>query len=336
LHAYSECEATTVRRYNLPPLDLLEAFEASARHLSFTRAADELSLTQSAISRQVKALEDRLGVVLFQRLHRALRLTEQGEQLLRVADDVLRQLHGVTERLRLSPAQKTVVLTTTPGFAGLWLIPRLAGFTARRPDVDVRISASYALVNLERDGVDLAIRYCTEASVGADSPKLFGEVVLPVCSPSLRKQASRPLKRPEDLRHHVLLYGETNATGQLSEWPMWLRAMKLDELKPAGALHFSQYDQMINACVSGQGVALGRLPLIAGLLKEGRLVAPLGKTVASAHGYHLVRSPASSAKPEVEEFAAWLLQEARQPSALSANPKSRGADSSIRADRARP
>jgi len=301
-----------VRRYNLPPLDVLEAFEAAARHLSFTRAADELSLTQSAISRQVKALEDRLGVVLFHRLHRALKLTEQGEQLLRVADDVLRQLHGVTERLRQSPAQKTVVLTTTPGFAGLWLIPRLAGFTARRPDVDVRISASYAMVNLERDGVDLGIRYCAEASAGAESPKLFGEVVMPVCSPVFRKQGSRPLKRPEDLRHHVLLYGETAPTVQLRDWPMWLRAMKLEDLKPAGVLHFSQYDQMINACVSGQGVALGRLPLVAGLLKEGRLIAPFGKTVVSAHGYHLIRSPASAGKPEVEEFAAWLLQEARR------------------------
>jgi LysR family transcriptional regulator, glycine cleavage system transcriptional activator len=301
-----------MRRYHVPPLDLLEAFEAAARHLSFTRAADELSLTQSAISRQVKALEDRLGVVLFKRLHRALKLTEQGQQLQRVADDVLRQLHSVTERLRQSSAQRTVVLTTTPGFAGLWLIPRLAGFTARRPDVDVRISTGYALVNLERDGVDVAIRYCAEASAGAQSPKLFAEVVMPVCSPAYRKQASQPLKRPEDLRHHVLLYGEADATGQLRDWPMWLRAMKLEDLKPTGVLHFSQYDQMINACVAGQGVALGRMPLLAGLLKQGKLIAPLGKTVVSAYGYHLIRSSVSGGKPEVEEFVAWLLSEAQQ------------------------
>jgi LysR family glycine cleavage system transcriptional activator len=311
LHAKTECE-TPVRRYNLPPLDVLEAFEASARHLSFTRAADELSLTQSAISRQVKALEDRLGVALFHRLHRALKLTDHGEQLQRVADDVLRQLHGITERLRQSPLQKTVVLTTTPGFAGLWLIPRLAGFTARRPDVDVRISANYALVSLERDGVDLAIRYCAEDAAGPESPKLFGETVMPVCSPAFRKASSHPLKRPEDLRHHVLLYGEASAMAQLRDWPMWLRAMKLEDLKPAGVLHFSQYDQMINACVSGQGIALGRLPLIAGLLKERRLVAPFGKTVASAHGYHLIRSTTSGSKAEVDEFAGWLTEEARR------------------------
>src|SRR5687767_13225836 len=128
-----------MRRYRLAPLDLLEAFKAAARHLSFTRAADELSLTQSAVSRQIAALEERLAVPLFQRLHRALRLTDAGQELHATASSVLQQLHTVTEQLRQDKRKKTVVVTTTPGFAGLWLIPRLTEFTALYPDVDVRI-----------------------------------------------------------------------------------------------------------------------------------------------------------------------------------------------------
>lgn len=302
--------ASIMRRYRLPPLDLLESFEAAARHLSFTRAADELALTQSAVSRQIAALEDRLGVALFQRLHRALRLTEPGVQLLQVTQSVLQQLQHASEQLRQTRAQKTVVVTTTPGFAGLWLIPRLSDFTTRHPDVDVRISASLSLVHLEREGVDLAARYCAVASAGPDAIKLFGEEMTPVCSPSLRKLPGKPLKRPEDLRHHTLLSADAMHAGPLYDWALWLRAMQLDPLKAAGTLHFSDYDQMMNAAVRGQGVALGRFPLVDQLVREGRLVIPFSQKVASPLGYHLLRSQASAHKPEVDAFAAWLLEQA--------------------------
>ena len=298
-----------MRRYQLPPLDLLEAFEAAARHLSFTRAADELSLTQSAVSRQIAALEERLNVPLFQRLHRALRLTEAGLQLQTTASAVLQQLDSVTAQLRQEQRQKTVLVTTTPGFAGLWLIPRLSAFTATHADVDVRISVSLSLVNLDRDGVDLAIRYGPTATASPDAVRLFGEVMTPVCSPALRKQAGRPLKRPEDLQHHVLLHG-AHDNAQLPDWSLWLRAMQIEQLKPAGALHFSDYDQMMNAAVRGQGVALGRFPLTNGLIKERKLVTPFSQNLASPMGYHLLRSAASAHKPEVNDFAAWLLDEA--------------------------
>ena len=299
-----------MRRYQLPPLDLLEAFEAAARHLSFTRAANELSLTQSAISRQIAALEERLSVPLFQRLHRALRLTEAGQQLHVTASAVLQQLHSVTEQLRQGQRQKTVVVTTTPGFAGLWLIPRLTSFTALHADVDVRISASLKLVNLDRDGVDLAIRYCASSKADPDAVKLFGEVMTPVCSPALRKQSGRPLKRPEDLQNHTLLHAEAHDDAQVPDWSLWLRAMQIERLKPAGALHFSDYDQMIQAAIRGQGVALGRIPLVSHLIKERKLVAPFSHSMASPHGYHLLRSAASQRKPEVNDFAEWLLAEA--------------------------
>ncbi len=299
------------RQYALPPLDQLEAFEAAARHLSFTRAAEELALTQSAVSRQIAALEAFFGVPLFQRLHRALRLSSEGLQLQRSVVAVLQQLHQVSAELRGVARQKTVVVTTTPGFAGLWLIPRLAGFTATRPDVDVRISASNAVANLERDGMDLAVRYHTAEGAGAQAVLLFGDEVLPVCSPALLRDKQRPLKTPADLRHHCLLQLETDGALQLLEWPPLLRALNIEHLKPASTLHFSLYDQMIHAAMNGQGVALGRLPLLNNLIRQRKLVAPFKKSLVSPRSYYLVQSQASQRKPEVDEFAQWLLAEAR-------------------------
>ncbi|HEY4069807.1 MAG TPA: transcriptional regulator GcvA [Burkholderiaceae bacterium] len=302
--------ANPMRHYDLPPLDQLEAFEAAARHLSFTKAADELALTQSAVSRQIAALEEHYGLALFRRLHRALRLTDDGQTLLQVVAEVLGQLHAVGGELKRDRRAKTVVVTTTPGFAGLWLIPRLAGFTATRPEVDVRISAVYSLVNLNRDGVDLAIRYQSEDAIGAEAELLFADVVLPVCSPALLRDPKRPLKTPEDLRHHVLMYLDSGPGADMQDWPIWLRAMKLEGLKPASVLHFSQFDQLINAAVAGQGVALGRMPLLKQLLRDKRLVAPFKKTIASPRSYYLVRSATAARKPEVREFADWLRAEA--------------------------
>jgi LysR family transcriptional regulator, glycine cleavage system transcriptional activator len=313
-----------MRHYDLPPLDQLEAFEAAARHLSFTIAADELALTQSAVSRQIAALEDHYGLPLFRRLHRALRLTDEGQTLMRAVGEVLGRLHAVGGELKRDRRPKTVVVTTTPGFAGLWLIPRLAGFTAARPDVDVRISASYQLVNLNRDGFDLAVRYQSEDAIEDGAELLFGDVVLPVCSPKLLRDPARPLKVPEDLRHHVLMYLDSGPGADMQDWPMWLRAMKLEGLRPASVLHFSQFDQLIHAAVSGQGIALGRSPLLKALLRDRRLVAPFKKTVASPRSYYLVRSAAAERKPEAQEFAAWLIDEAVRASDLgSAVPAGR-------------
>jgi DNA-binding transcriptional LysR family regulator len=298
------------RQYDLPPLDQLEAFEAAARHLSFTKAGYELSLTQSAVSRQIAALEDHYGLALFRRLHRALLLTEHGLSLHRAVAEVLQRLHEASGELRREARLKTVVVTTTVGFAGLWLIPRLAGFTASRPDVDVRISASNTVANLERDGIDVAIRYHTEDGAGAGARRLFGEVVLPVCSPRLLRDLARPLKGPQDLRHHVLLHMDEGASAQLLDWPLWFRAMKIETLKPAGVLHFSLYDQMIQAAINGQGVALGRSPLLDGLIKQRKLVAPFKSSVTSPRSYYVIESEAAKRKPEVQEFVAWLRDEA--------------------------
>ena len=296
------------RAYHLPPLAPLEAFEAAARHLSFTRAADELALTQSAVSRQIQALEDHYGVPLFQRLHRALRLTPDGELLQRVVGDVLHQLHAAGQPLERAARPKTVVVATPPGLAGRWLIPRLGSFTAANPGVDVRISATHALARLDRDGVDVAIRY--QRAGDADATLLFGETVFPVCSPRLLADPARPLVQPCDLRHHVLLYISDERATPYADWPLWLRSVGLEPLQPAGALHYSLYDQLIVAAVAGQGVALGRSPLIDELLADGRLVTPFDARQVSPRSYHLLLAGAAALRPEVQAFAAWLREQA--------------------------
>src|SRR5438067_11182070 len=190
----------------MPSLDLLTGFEAAARHLSFTKAGEELFLTQSAVSRQIKELEDQLGVALFHRRHRALVLTDAGQQFYAAAAQVITTMRTATERLRAQSGRKRPLsLTTTHSFAALWLIPRLAGFTRTHPSVDVRISADTRVQDLERDGLDVAIRHGPAALAGAGAVKLFGERVFPVCSPRLLGDKSRPLREPKDLRYHTLL-----------------------------------------------------------------------------------------------------------------------------------
>jgi len=293
-------------------MELLLAFEAAARHLSFTRAGEELSLTQSAVSRQIQALEESLGGRLFERRTRALLLTEKGQVLYKQVQEILQQLDDTTRRLRDTVAARTVTVSTTPGFASLWLIPRLNGYLQGHQGVDVRISASYKKVSLEHDGVDLAIRYTRADSTRIEKP-LFEEEVIPVCSPALAADPARPLRAPADLRGHTLLHQEDPRASWL-EWNLWLHAHGLRDLKPAGALHFSQYDQLVQAAVNGQGVALGRLPLLRRTLRDKQLVTPFRKSVASACGYYLLRSTRSAGKSDVTGFEAWLLQEARKDS----------------------
>src|SRR5919204_3724360 len=186
----------------LPSLDLLAGFEAAARHLSFTKAGAELFLTQSAVSRQIKELEDQLGVPLFHRRHRALVLTEAGQQLYAAAAQVITTMRAATERLRSQSGRKRPLsLTTTHSFAALWLIPRLAGFTRTHPGVDVRITAETRVQDLDRDGLDIALRHGPASLAGPDAVRLFGERVFPVCSPKLLRDKKRPLEKPADLKH---------------------------------------------------------------------------------------------------------------------------------------
>ena len=299
------------RRFDVPPLDLLPAFEAAARTLSFTKAAEELFLTQSAVSRQIKALEEDLGCALFERRTRALLLTEAGQDLYRVTADVLDRLQQAVGRLRGDRSAHIVTLTTTPGFASLWLIPRLQRLIALHPEIDVRIAATNDVVNLERGLIDVAIRYAAPAAAPPGAVSLFGEEVFPVCAPALIRDPSRRLESPRDLQRHVLLHLDYPAgRGSWLDWGTWLAALGVADLKPAAALHFTQYDQMIQAAIAGQGVALGRSPLVGHLVREGTLAVPFAKSETVPRAYFLIESALAAGKPQVQAFAAWLRDEA--------------------------
>jgi DNA-binding transcriptional LysR family regulator len=295
----------------LPSLDLLKGFEAAARLLSFTKAGEELYLTQSAVSRQIQELEEQLGIALFHRRHRALALTEAGEQLYPAAAQVLATVRAATDRLRSHSGKRTLSVTTTHSFAALWLIPRLAGFTRSRPAVEVRITADSRVQNLERDGLDIAIRHGPASLAGPDALRLFGERVFPVCSPKLASDATRPIREPSDLRHHVLLqYDDPEGRHPWLHWKTWLEIAGLPELRPAGSLLFSGYEQIIPAAIAGHGVALGRTPLVRDALKRGELVAPFPRHADPARAYFVIVSKHAEGRAEVAEFVAWLRREA--------------------------
>lgn len=294
----------------IPSLDLLRGFEAAARHLSFTKAGEELFLTQSAVSRQIKDLEETLGVALFQRRHRALALTEAGQQFYAAAAQAINLMRDATERVRAhSGRRRPLSVTTTNSFAALWLIPRLAGFTQAHPDVDVRITADIRVQDLERDSLDIAIRHGPASLAGPDAVKLFGERVFPVCSPQLLKKA--PLRQPADLRNHCLLqYDDPDGRHPWLHWKAWLEVAGIPDLRPKATLSFSGYEQIIPAAVAGHGVALGRTPLVKDLLNDGELVAPFPSTADPARAYFAVVSRNAAERPEAKAFLAWLKAEA--------------------------
>ena len=300
-------------RSRLPSLDLLRGFEAAARQLSFTRAAEEMFLTQSALSRQIIALEQQLGTPLFERRHRELRLTGAGQALQVTAKSGLEQLEHTVARIRRDEAAQPLTVSTNLPFASLWLIPRLSRFRALHPAVDVFISADDRIVDLEREQIDLAVRYCTEAMAPPGAPLLFGERLLAVCAPALVRDRARPLKRPEDLAKHVLLHiDDERGRFPWLNWSAWLAAIGIHDLKPAGSLKFVHSAEVMQAAVDGLGVALGRVPLINSLLKEGKLVAPFRNRYATTRAYFVVTSTRASRRPGAQAFVDWLLEEAHK------------------------
>jgi LysR family glycine cleavage system transcriptional activator len=303
-------------RSRLPSLDLLKGFEAAARHLSFTRAGEELYLTQSALSRQIQTLEEQLGMPLFERRHRALLLTEAGQILLGTAKAVLGDVEQAVARLRREQTARPVTLSTSIPFAALWLLPRLPQFRALHPQLEIFISADNRILDLDRERIDLAVRYCPEAMAPPGAHRLFGERLQPVCSPALAAERARPLRRPEDLARHVLLHLE-DERGRYPwlNWGQWFAAIGLAETAGAGAMRFNQFDLLIQAAIDGQGVALGRSPLADRLLEQGKLVAPFRNTHATTRAYFIVRSTASAKRPEAQAVVDWLVAAADESNA---------------------
>jgi len=288
----------------LPPLNALRAFEAAARHLSFTRASEELFVTQAAVSHQIKALEDWLGFRLFHRMGRGLRLTEEGHDYLPVLRDAFDDIENATARLMRAESEQRLTMSTTDSFAAGWLVQRLKRFRAKHPDIDVRVTTTDTPVDFARSDVELSIRYGTGPWPGTETIPLFTEEIFPVCSPKL-VEGAHPLREPKDLRHHTLLHDDMPVT-----WGNWLKAVGIEDIDAERGPSYMRSNFVIQAAIDGEGVALGRSRLVARELDEGRLVKPFELSLPSSFSYFVVYPLASKDRPKIVAFRDWLLEEA--------------------------
>jgi LysR family glycine cleavage system transcriptional activator len=286
-------------------LDAIRGFESAARHLSFTAAAEELCITQSAVSKQIKTLEDALGKALFLRGGKGLSLTPEGRQLFEAARASLAQLASAVDRL-LAVDRMSVSVTTTPSFAALWLAPKLAQFQQLEPAIDVRVDASEARVNLEREGMDLAVRLYPVQPGDESPPPLLQEQALLVAAPGV---AARINAAADVLATPLLVYYDPATRFPWMSWPDWYERLGLKQAAQQPCLYFSQYEHVLTAAVQGAGIAIGRTPLVLPLLRSGQLTVVLpGETVAGL-AYRIITSTHSTGRPAVQKFRAWLERE---------------------------
>jgi len=294
----------------LPDLDLIRTFVAVGRRLSITLAGRDLHLTQSAISRQVRQLEEQLGVRLLDRGFRSIALTHAGLRLFQMADPWVAQLGELSASLKGEAARRPVTITASMGVASLWLLPRLGIFQSRFPHIDVRVAANNRMLDLDRDDVDLALRYGSHRSVPDDAILLFGESLLPVAHPRLH---AHRLDSARELANHILLEYDDPQRPWL-QWESWLAMRGLAGAVPRGTLRFNQYDQVIHAALAGHGVALGRLPLVAPMLADGRLTALADADAkTSPFSYWLIRR-SIGLNPASVVLAEWIQEQASRES----------------------
>jgi LysR family transcriptional regulator, glycine cleavage system transcriptional activator len=289
----------------MPSLDLVKGFVAVGRRMSITQAADDLCITQSALSKQVRTLEDLLGVRLFHRAHRSMEFTEEGLRLFRIANASVQQLQDVMEGLG-GKRRRPVTITASIGVTGLWLLPRLGEFQRLHPDIEVRLAANNALLDLVPEEIDLAIRYCSDEQAPRGAVRLFGETVAPVASPML---GLKSLDNPDVLANQVLLeYEDPRPRRPWLQWSEWLAHWQWTASQARAVLHFNQYDQMIQAAVAGQGIGLGRLELLAPMLEDGRLTVLQSESagVRSSYSYWLVQAEAVP-RHEARHVIDWIL-----------------------------
>lgn len=288
---------------NLPPLDAVRGFVAVGRRMSITQAAQDLCLTQSAVSRQIQTLEDYFRTPLLVRKHRAIALTDAGTRLFELASPWLERMAEFTQAVRHERQLQPVTVTASIGVTALWILPRLGAFQARHPQIDVRLAASNRMLDLQQEAIDLAIRYCAPADVPPQAVRLFGEQVIPVAAPAL---AARAFASPAALLEHTLLDYDDRVRPWL-QWPAWLQAHGMSTARPKATLHFNQYDQVIQAALDGRGVALGRVPLVQPMLDDGRLVAQAGaKMQPGDYAYWLIDATPEP-RAEVRLFRDWLI-----------------------------
>ncbi|RXH05846.1 transcriptional regulator GcvA [Bradyrhizobium vignae] len=292
----------------LPSLNGLRAFEAAARHLSFTLAASELNVTQTAISHQIRRLEEELGIRLFIRQNRALALTPEARDYLPGVRAAFNDLRLATDRLLRKDDDKVLTVSTLASLAAKWLLPRLTDFQEQHPGIDVRITTSTSLVDFQRDNVDAAIRYGRGQWPGVRAEWLMADELFPVCSPSLLR-GDKPLRRPEDLRNHPLLH-TSNANSD--DWRLWLTAAGLPaDIARQPGITFDMIFMTIQAAIDGIGVAMGRTSYVQDDIAKGRLVVPFKIALPADAGFYLVAPEGRRQAPKLAAFRQWVLAAAQ-------------------------
>ena len=302
-----------MRRSRPISLGSIRGFEATARLLNFSAAADELSLTQSAISRQIQNLESEIGQPLFIRNARTIELTVHGQQLFNTIRQFLHQIDHTVHNIRTGADRRSLSLTTFASFASMWLIPRLSLFQEQHPDFDIRVYTNDKLVDLKGEDIDIAIRYGHADTMPDGSEKLFGEQIIPMASPQLMKPEKSPLK-PEDLRRFTLIEQSLGSATRFDwmNWRHWLCEQGLEKLQPKRWLYFNYTYQSIQAALDGLGVVLARPPLISDLLENRKLIEIFpGLRRKSPMAYWLLINPHKRSTPDVQLFAAWLKSQAK-------------------------
>src|ERR1700733_13487691 len=288
----------------LPSLNGLRAFEAAARHLSFTNAATELNVTQTAISHQIRRLEEELGISLFIRQNRALALTPAARDYLPGVRAAFNDLRLATERLQRKDNEHVLTVSTLASLAAKWLLPRLSAFQEAHPGIDVRITTSSTLVDFKGGDVDAAIRYGRGRWPGLRADWLTADELFPVCSPALLG-GNRPLKCPEDLAHYTLLH---SSGGYDDDWRLWLTAAGLpSNISEQPGLTFDLILMTVQAAIDGIGGAMGRTSYVEADIAKGSLVVPFKITLPADAGFYLVSPEAKADSPKLRAFRQWLV-----------------------------
>jgi LysR family glycine cleavage system transcriptional activator len=300
----------------LPPLKTLVAFEATARYLSLTRAAQELGISREAVSRQMRVLEEHLGIKLFDRLHRAVALTPAGRKFQAVVQESLENISYVTGTIRRPGQPFRITVSATIAISSFWLTPRLARFRDANPNVEIHVAVSDTLRDLLTDGIDVGLRYGDGNWKGLTAVRLFGVNSFPVCSPDYLESAAH-LARPSDLLNHNLinLDGAPHAS---EDWWWWLKGHDVAVPRSFKTLGFDSYDNVIQAALDGQGVALGFSGLVTNLINKGRLVRPIGEELSKGLAVFLVMPSAVKPTPRVRGFIDWILEEASEETTAAA------------------
>jgi LysR family glycine cleavage system transcriptional activator len=298
-----------MERRRLPPLNALRAFEAAARHLNFSRAADELAVTPGAVSQQIQNLEDYVGASLFKRTPKGLLLTDAAQTALPALREAFDRLAEAASLLTAAVDGRRLTVTVAPSFAAKWLVPRLGRFEERHPQVDVWLSAGIEIVDFASGEIDVAIRYGAGRYPGLEVIKLMSETVIPVASPDFLQ--ANPLDTPSDLAHHVLLHdGSPDADDSCPDWAMWLAARGIKGVDGTRGPRFNQSSLVIEAAVGGRGVALAKRALAQADLDAGRLIAPLQIETDVDFAYFVVHPKAKGRLPQVKAFVNWITAEA--------------------------